>query len=190
MDERKRDGERCYTGAYMIRAGTGIDAGKPKHVYLVDRVFTPLWERRDEAPIGNRNCQAWSDFYKETFGMGDFMRNQVITDMKYTDYLPKEKTRDWKSFVLAGPGTRRGLNRLLDKPLATTMSFEASINTLRDLRITVSQQLIGVDISVFDDLNNLTNCLCEFDKYCRVKFDEGKRPKQRYQGAYEEQRKK
>lgn len=29
------------------------------------------------------------------------------------------------------------------------------------------------------DLNNLANCLCELDKYCRVKLGEGK-PRSKY----------
>ena len=168
---------KVYTGAYMIRAGTGDDAKMPKHEYLVKRVFTPLWNLAAERPHimtdGMRpTCYAWDKFLSQIFGMGNFMRNQIITDMKYAEnILPKFETEDWDTFCLAGPGTRRGMNRICGFDLTRTWNDEHMNATLNDLRRRVVEDVNCPEH--FDDLNNLANCLCEFDKYMRLTNGEG-----------------
>lgn len=181
MKYRMKDGLKNYTGAYMIRAGTGVDAKMPKHEYLVKRVFTPLWERRKHIPeykYADNRCADWDAFLSNIFGMGDFMRNQIITDMKYApNILPKNYTKDWNTFCLAGPGTRRGLNRLLGWPIDKAHSKYEIQRSLVCLRDDVIEE---VDFhEYFVDLNNLANCLCEFDKYMRLKNKEGE-PRSHY----------
>ncbi len=171
-------GGKVYTGAYMIRAGTGEDAKMPKHQYLAKRVFDDLWERREGVPDTKR-CEDWSEFLGQTFGMGDFMRNQVITDYKYSHILPKAKTVDWKTFVLAGPGTLRGLNRLYGNGLKETWNPGAATKALLEVRELINPRWKG-EAGTFDDLNNLSNCFCEFDKYIRLTNNEGQ-PRSRYQ---------
>lgn len=172
---------KAYTGAYMIRAGTGDDAKMPKHEYLVKRVFTPLWESRLDIPQRGEyrvTCEQWSNHLSQIFGMGDFMRNQIITDMKYSPILPIDKTVDWKTFCLAGPGTRRGLNRLTDQPLTKSWKEIDSMKALMQLRRNHGIQQLPF-AEYFDDLNNLANCLCEFDKYMRLRNKEGE-PRAKY----------
>ena len=171
MDHLQHTQARLYNSAYMIRAGTGADSGMPKHRYLVKRVFHPMWEARRLAPVA-ASCQEWSNWFRGFFGMGDFMRNQVITDMKHTQYL--EHAEDWETFVLLGPGTRRGMERL---HLATTPE------RLLGLRGDLVKGLPGL-ARVWAEPNNVANALCEFDKYERVRLREG-RPKQRYPGQGE-----
>jgi hypothetical protein len=181
----QKSGEKAYTGAYMIRAGTGDDAKMPKHEYLVKRVFTPLWDAAKERPhykYESRRCGDWDVFLSQIFGMGNFMRNQIITDMKYSHLLPKDNTIDWDTFCLAGPGTRRGMNRLCGFELGRSWNDEHMNATLQDLRRRVVE-----DVSCpayFEDLNNLANCLCEFDKYMRLTNGEGE-PRSTYRPSSE-----
>jgi hypothetical protein len=178
MAERKASGEKVYTGAYMIRAGTGEDAKLEKHEYLVKRVFDPLWNKRPGLDGGGKTCRWWDEFFGSVFGMGDFMRNQIITDMKYSHHLPKKRTEDWTTFILAGPGTRRGLNRLRGKPLGEKIDDPTEL--LIKLRRLVNEHIkLTFDYPVFDDLNNLSNCCCEFDKYRRLVEGTGE-PRSRY----------
>ncbi len=170
---------KVYTGAYMIRAGTGEDAKLPKHEYLAKRVFGPLWDRREERPGDGATCADWDVFLRGTFGMGDFMRNQIITDYKYSAILRKAKTADWKTFVLAGPGTNRGLNRLHGVDINHLWKPLDAAEAIATLRTRVAPKWKG-DNATFDDLNNLSNCLCEFDKYRRLEEGEGQ-PRSRYQ---------
>lgn len=180
MDRREKLNLRRFNGAYII-SGAGITPGKSKHSHLSDKVFTPLWKRRHEAPIDSYLCKSWDEFFSRTFGMGGFMRNQIIADMKYTDYLNYFATKDWDTYVSFGPGTRRGLNRVYGYPLDKSHKLdEWNLMVLR-LREEILNRLPSFTI-VLADLNNLANCLCEFDKYCRIKLEEGSRPKQLYPG--------
>lgn len=189
MDDLMEDAKgKVYTGAYMIRAGTGEDASMPKHEYLVKRVFNPLWAHLTstdfEMGVADfrkiKTCEDWGEYLSMIFGMGDFMRNQIITDMKYTKLLPRKTTPDWTTFCLAGPGTNRGLNRLDGSPLKRVRKAsdaQAQLITLRRYILARFTHTWWYD--TFEDLNNLSNCLCEFDKAERVRLGEGT-PRSRY----------
>jgi len=166
MRSRTERGEKVYTGAYMIRAGTGEDAKLNKEDYLIKRVFDPLAAKWKDRPRV-RNCGQWDVFLGSIFGMGDFMRNQIITDMKYTKDLPVGETDDWATFVLAGPGTKRGLNRLCLRDLKASWKVEESTLALKQIRAAVNRCTARF-VDTFADLNNLSNCFCEWDKYRRV----------------------
>lgn len=181
LDEMQANGETIYTSAYMIRGGTGEDALLPKHYYLNRRIFTPMWEARNLCPPKGSSLQTWADWLQKFFGMGDFMTNQIITDMKYlrNDLLTAP---DWETFLLPGPGTIRGLNRLYERPKDYVGSTRASL--VRET-LEIRERLIEARPAMretFLDLNNVSNTLCEFDKYCRVYYNEPGRPKQRYPG--------
>lgn len=167
---------KIYTGAYMIPGGP---KGIAKHDFLAQSVFGPLWDRRDDVPKGSTTwCVSWADFFRPTPGMGDFLINQVITDMKYTHHL--KGAPDWNTFVLAGPGTQRGLNRLFGLQLSHKWDQLAAKKGLLKLREDLQAERVLIESPyIFDDLNNLSNCMCEYDKYCRVLFGEGT-PRARY----------
>jgi hypothetical protein len=172
---------KAYTGAYMIPAGP---AGMVKHEYLADQVFGSLWDQRENAPPPGSPCSWWDVFLRRAPSCGDFLRNQIITDLRYSHHLPKDRTADWTTFLLAGPGTKRGLNRLLGYSLERSWQGSASAQAVRDLRSTLAGvPTLSWAVPVFDDLNNLANCLCEFDKYCRVRLGEGS-PRARYVEAH------
>ena len=163
---------KAYTGAYMIPAGP---SGVVKHDFLADYVFAPLWDLRSERPT-EQSCASWDVFFRRVRCMGAFLRNQIITDMKYSHHL--ENAVDWSSFVLAGPGTMRGLNRLAGFPLTRkpdSLTAQVELLKLREVLLATNSTWEPL----FDDLNNLSNCMCEYDKYCRVRNGEGK-PRSRY----------
>jgi hypothetical protein len=178
-------GEKVYTGAYMIRAGTGADAKLPKERYLSQRVFTPLWDLRASAPVNARSCEAWDRFFSGVFGMGEFMRNQIITDLKYSHYLD-EGCADWSTFCLAGPGTTRGLNRIYGHPLNHSFKHAEANALLQNIRVALLlDPIVRLTLShTFLDLNNVANCLCEFDKYMRLRNGEGE-PRSHYKPSTE-----
>lgn len=172
-------GTKVYTGAYMVPAGP---AGIQKHRYLADCVFTRLWDLAYGRAVGfpmpprGATLADWSNFLRQAPLMGDFLRNQIVTDLRYTRYL--EGATDWETFVLPGPGTQRGLNRLHELPLSTHWGAGEASRCLQSLR----SRILADDprwAPMLRDINNLSNCMCEFDKYCRVFFGEGK-PRARY----------
>lgn len=173
IEARQAAKEKVYTGAYMVPAGP---AGTAKHVYLADAVFTKLWLLRETAPSVGSTCEQWNLFLRQAPLMGGFLRNQIITDMRYTHHL--RSPTDWATFVLPGPGTQRGLNRLHALPLAKAWTAGEASRVLQALRGRVISDAPHY-AEVLRDINNLSNCMCEFDKYLRVLNGEGK-PRARY----------
>jgi hypothetical protein len=102
------------------------------------------------------------------------MAGQIIADLKHTPLL--QNAKDWKTWAVPGPGSKRGLNRVLGHDIRANWPNSAFLYALRDLSITIQPKL-RIPLSL--DMQNLQNCLCEFDKWCRAKDGSGK-PKQRY----------
>jgi hypothetical protein len=178
----KAQGNTVFNAAYIVSTnGRKMD----KVQYVVNEVLTPLSMYADRpagvAPLSHRRCAEWAEWMLRFQGLGDFMANQVITDYKYTVLLPRRTTPDWTTFVMAGPGTQRGLNRLMGRPVHGSIRRDVGVQELkavRDLLVAQRHELVPH----FADLNNLSNCFCEFDKYMRAKTGEG-RPKQLFKPA-------
>lgn len=166
--ELQTQGAKVYTGAYMVPAGP---AGTLKHEYLADFVFGKLWSLRYEAPGQGSSCADWAKFLRLAPLLGDFLRNQIITDMRYTHHL--RDANDWETFILPGPGTQRGLSRLHGENLTRSWSQNEASNVLQKLRVRIVNEQ-PMYAPILRDINNLSNCMCEFDKYVRVLNGEGK----------------
>ena len=172
IQDRTTRREKVYTGAYMIPGGP---AGLAKHEYLARSCFDALWAKSGSAPLLGESLAEWSKFLTVPL-LGNFLRNQVLTDLR--DAPGFAAVKDWSTFVLGGPGTIRGLNRLLGYPLTHSWKqteLGIAILELREALLVLSPQWAAV----LRDPNNLTNCLCEFDKWMRVRNGEGK-PRARY----------
>lgn len=104
-------------------------------------------------------------------GFGSFMAGQVLADLKNTIGHPLTQAHDWWDFVVPGPGSVRGVNWIFNgNPDRRAFSkFEDAVERIR--------QYLAVDLQfdLIDTLcnQNLQNCLCEFDKYCRVYTGQG-----------------
>lgn len=101
-------------------------------------------------------------------GIGPFIANQVCADLRYIPVWGHDWT-DWQSFILAGPGTRRGVNRYYNcdpTQSGTDAAFTQSLLTIReDLHKDIPQTIRDY----YRDPNNLSNSFCEFDKYERAR---------------------
>lgn len=170
--------DKPFGPAYIIPTG---QESMPKLQWLAKYLFTQLWEGiPPDGELDSRTCQGWFDWFMLHNGCGQFMANQIVTDMKYTRYL--EHAVDRKTFVCAGPGTKRGLNRLLGYDLWRDWTPDEGRTTLymiRERLLKHHEFSPHVRQALERDLNNLSNCFCEYDKYCRAFYGEG-RPKQRY----------
>lgn len=173
LKARRERGLTIYGAAYMI--GTQGNAGD-KVDFLIDKVLTPLWQDRD-GWVGHQGqlalCHEWLVHH---YAVGSFTGAQVLADWKYADL---DAWDDFSTFAASGPGSRRGLNRVLDQPLEQAWredDFRAKLGELR-------KEVLPF-IRANRDLRNLTaqdlqNCLCEWDKYERTRLGEGT-PKQLY----------
>jgi hypothetical protein len=110
-------------------------------------------------------------------GWGGFMSYEVVTDLNYTPVL--QNAKDKMSWANAGPGAKRGLNRLLGKPIDTPMKQPYANERMQHLLIGATAKLKPTVPIEHVDMRVIEHSLCEFDKWCRVKNGEG-RPRSRF----------
>lgn len=178
---RKRldDGERVFTGAYII---TNQGLTDPKENVVVDRFLTPLW--RDRHLLANntlslRTLEGLHKLFREYqgWGGGGFMAYEVVTDLNHTSVLQNAKDR--MTWANAGPGAKRGLNRLLGLHIDTPMKAAYANERMQHLLIAAPKKLKPNVPIEHVDMRVIEHSLCEFDKWCRTKNGEGK-PRSRF----------
>lgn len=173
LKARRANGKTIYGAAYMI--GTQGNAGD-KIDFLIDKVLTPLWEDRKAWPGREGWLAGCHEWLVSHYAVGSFTGAQVLADWKYA--YPSEWS-DFDTFAASGPGSRKGLNRVMGYPVEQAWREDKFRATLAELRSAVLPLLRSNK-----DLRNLTaqdlqNCLCEFEKYERTRLGEGT-PKQLY----------
>jgi alpha-glutamyl/putrescinyl thymine pyrophosphorylase clade 1 len=176
LQERAARDEKVWGDAYNISNG-GQRTAKAEHVAAVlDR----FWQARKALqPRPDERLAEWHGRLVQRDGLGSFMAAQIVADMKYAE--PLKRATDWTTFAASGPGSKRGLNRVLGRPVQTSFDEYAWRVRLKELHESIKPELQRVGLG---DLHaqDLQNCLCEFDKYQRVKLGEG-HPKRRFSSA-------
>jgi hypothetical protein len=173
MDKRKTEGLKRWTGAYLIRAESPRTGGD-KARYQADSVFGPMWEKREQLrPKAGDTLNSCHMLLGQWHGLGSFMAAQVVADLKYVE--PLQGASDWWTFAASGPGSRRGLNRVLGVPKDNPWREDEWRMENERLREWFNhewdhEQLHGQDMQ---------NVLCEWDKHERVRLGEG-RPRAKY----------
>lgn len=171
---REQAGMRVFTGAYIVSTN-GATGSKVEHVL---KLFDRAWATRLPEVVGvHSTCAAVYALLRTVNGIGSFMAAQVIADLKYTKLL--KSAPDWQDFVAPGPGSQRGLNRLIGVDLDAKWSEKEFAGVLYRIRKASSSPIVR---SLH--LQDLQNCLCEFDKYERVLHHQG-RPRSTYQPSKE-----
>jgi hypothetical protein len=181
----QREDKKVFTGAYIVSTN-GIK--KDKVLYLAYHVLDPLW--RDRHAIGADIYGHPDDAGRPTLasvhkalscynGVGSFMAAQIIADLKYV--RPLLNAEDWHTWAASGPGSRRGLNRVCERSVSAPWGDSEWLETLQKLHKGI---LPLVKAAKMPELHaqDLQNCLCEFDKYERVRLGEG-RPRSTYAGV-------
>ncbi len=178
VDGRMRREEKAWTGAYMIRAQPGYPGTKAE--YLAKEVFAPLWEDRRKLRIVQHGTLAEAYVRLMPYrDMGSFMVGQVIADLKYTPRL--RKAEDWWTWATPGPGSKRGLNRVVGRDVKSKWTDSDWFACLTELRREISPMMKEAGLRKLH-AQDLQNCLCEFDKLERVRHGEGK-PRSKYPGT-------
>jgi len=173
LRKHRDEGNTIFNSAYMVRGNNGID----KIECVIDYYVKSLYELRNWYHPGSMKS-TWENIL-ESFGMGSFMAGQVVADF----YWYHRGWKDAKVWSPMGPGSRRGMNRLMGREVKYPVRqsrFEKELAALIEqatpkLSSLLTNRMLGIDWQ---------NTLCEFDKYERVLWGEG-RPKSNYAGAYE-----
>jgi hypothetical protein len=172
--ERRNNGLKTFNAAYIISTQ---GQAKDKIEYVCD-FFDMLWANREMLrPRRDYTLAEYNLMLTGQRNVGNFMSGQVIADLKYAN--PLQHAKDWNSFAISGPGSRRGLNRVCGQDIKKPWKEPEWWINLNELRKRVNTSLP----SSMEKLHgqDMQNCLCEFDKYRRAVLGTG-RPKQKYDG--------
>jgi hypothetical protein len=182
MRDRQKAGKPTEGAAYMITAGTGPEwAGVPKYKFLADGVFTPMWENRAKIRPTKKDTLATFHARLQAAGntVGSFIAAQIVADVKYVE--PLNSAEDWWNWAASGPGSRRGLNRILSRPVDAPWREEEWLAQARLLQLALGPLLREARMPRMHLQDVQGIAMCEWDKHERVRLGEG-RPKQRYNG--------
>ena len=174
LHSRKAQHKKVFSGAYIVSTNGHI---MDKADYLLVHVIRPMWDKKEFLRPQQTDSLASFAYRLTGFnGMGGFMAGQVIADLKYAKGCPLYTATDWATWALSGPGSRRGLNRLLGREKNAPWKEEAWHEQL----YTLQKELKRKDITLH--AQDVQNNLCEFDKYERVRLGTG-RPRSLYPGV-------
>ena len=165
--EKQEAKEKIWGGAYLITTH-GRKMSKVDYcVELMGNVYQLFSTTDMDMHV---TCENYHHFIMQIDGLGSFLAAQVVADLKNTVGHPLILAPDWKDFSAPGPGSLRGLAWFFELDKVTPSEYHQRIADVRDY--------LGWEHCMQD----LQNCLCEFDKYCRVRTGVG-RSKRRYAGA-------
>ena len=158
---------KVWTGAYMITAGP---TGVRKSVWVMGNAESYF---RSPPKLDPTSIQkSWEIIIENNYPcVGPFIAGQIIADLKQTKHL--NQADDWWDWAAVGPGSMRGLTRIYDRPLGTNIAQKVALAEMRAIK-----QELDLDLC----LQDVQNCLCELDKYERVKLGQGK-PRAGYAGT-------
>lgn len=165
--------QKAWSAAYIVSTcGQAMDKAR----YVVQTV-DQVMGRPAYTPQPEDTLQAVWQRLRGINGLGaGFIAAQVVADLKYCDeHLLL--ARDWLSFAVSGPGSRRGLNRywLRDKnDPCKEVEWKEWLNEM----IVEVIPLLPPDLQDIHS-QDFQNVMCEWDKYERVRLGEGK-PRKAY----------
>lgn len=167
-----------FNGAYIV----STHRVKMPKVEYYGQIFDSLWKHR--AAIRPTRGDSLASFFERLStqdGIGGFMGAQVLADIKW--HTPLLRAVDWETFARSGPGSRRGLNWVSGREVRAVWREPEWHDQLLALRGYVLPKL-PLELQSLD-CQNLQNCLCEYSKYCKVKYD-GRRAKQYFRPSKED----
>lgn len=160
---------KVYTGAYMITAGP---PGVRKNEFVLGNADT--YFKSPPKLSFNSLEESWKELTRYPC-VGPFIAGQIVADLKQTSHLNQAK--DWWDWAPLGPGSTRGLNRLYERKIDAQIPQAQGLEEMREVRSTLESWMNIPRLCLHD----IQNCLCEFDKYERVKWGQGK-PRSGYPG--------
>jgi len=136
-------------------------------------VLTPMWTKREYfRPCPGDTLASFHERLASAKYLGQFFSAQIVADIKY---LQLRDAPDWLDFAVPGPGSARGLNRVLGLPVrfggpASCASWNRVKRTEWHSRVMELRSLAGLDSWELQDVQGV---LCEFDKYQRLILSDG-----------------
>jgi len=186
ITERLKNKLRTFTGAYII-TNQGLKVSKAEVV--VDHFLTPIWIQKKALAEVARETQSLQALHEamgnyKGWGGGGFMSYEVVTDLNYTPVL--QQATDKYKWANAGPGAKRGLNRIHERPYKKSLSQTQANDEMQKL-LSKAPSYIGEHVPLEAvDMRTIEHSLCEWDKYERVRLGQGK-PRSKFDAHFARQ---
>lgn len=169
LQARARAGVKLFNAAYIVStAGAKMD----KVEYVINLAHDV---QKHVKPA--KEGESLEDNYHKLIkinGLGPFLAGQVIADMKNTSSNHLYNAEDWWTWAIPGPGSKRGLERVLNKGVPARWFLQEATHLYERLLPLLDRENIP-RMCMQDFQNNL----CEISKYMKAYYGTG-RPKQRY----------
>lgn len=170
--------ERLFTGAFLARVPAPSER---RGDFLVDTVLTPLWESRAALRPARGDLLAWFGERLLSMNLPRYVVGLIVADTKRAEGSPLHTAEDWCTWAISGPASRRGLNRLIGRPLSKSWRECDWLRNLQQAQRRVHEEL-GDTLPRPLDAQDLQNCIAEWDKYERVRSGIAT-PRESYHGA-------
>lgn len=162
--------EKIWNGAYIISTnGQKIS----KSDYCLNLLKTVAI-----SPKITYKCKTLEEAHRALLsvdGLGSFLAAQVVADLKNSKGHPLSMASDWATFSSHGPGSLRGLAWFFDKKKVSPKQYDGGITEVWSIiQWELPEQILNKLC-----MQNLQNCLCEYDKFMRVSTGTG-RSKRKY----------
>ena len=196
LSKRADRKEKVVTGAYIVNSvfPKGVTPKDTRKVsYIPYYGLQGLWDKRALlAPAAKEGMGKFVQTMSTSHGWGAFMAYQVAVDLSYSKKW-LGNAPDVHTYTSPGPGTTRGMARLMGGSKVVEVRG-AKLNkymvNLREKMNARGKELVSAKWWTGDfrtgfaelSMPNVSNSLCEFDKYCRLISGEGE-PRSRYAGS-------
>lgn len=181
---RERGSGPYVNGAYIIKSPNGMTK-LDGVLYCCQRFLDEKREGHswyaaaDAMASGEWNLEDSWNWLREYDQQGDFTAYEVITDLRHTHLL--RGASDIMTWANAGPGAKRGLNRVFGRPLTQQLPKIETCAEMRHLLDRSRSNLLWPRKWGQWEMREVEHTLCEYDKWERTRLGEGT-PKQRYSG--------
>ena len=165
------------TGAFIVNGAPGVSKGAGIMAYFHQWCQKP-WE--EQWNIWLKNPPTLQQMYvwlqESASGLGSFMTAQLVADLKYLPFM--RQVEDWWSWAAPGPGSQRGMNAVLGRPMLQKWDTREWLQEIQALRDRENGALAQYGMGPFHAQDTQNHC-CEFSKYEKTRRGLG-RPRQRY----------
>lgn len=171
LEQRKKSGKIIYNNAYSL---TTVGLKMNKNRYTVYECLDNLWQNRENITdfLEHNDIlsleSVFNLFCTGNPGFSGFLAYEIVTDLRHTRYLRNAK--DIMSWANAGPGAVRGLNRIYGNSITKKINACQSNKDMQYLLL-VSEVIMPTSFPKME-MRDIEHCLCEFDKYMRIKSNE------------------
>jgi hypothetical protein len=166
MTARRARGNKLVTSAHLVHGGKGVGGVHMRIAQTLD----DLYAAHGASGFVRGTLEETAATLTTIGGIGVFTSYEITTDLRHTTWL--NGAPDIMSWCSIGPGSRRGLNRVMGRPL--TAKGPAEVSEISELLRSATRDLRRADpMFARLEMRDIEHSLCELDKYLRIRDGAG-----------------